>query len=147
MIDFYDLVVHGTVGPISRQATSTEVVNCFGEPDVHTPARKSYPEIIVYGDIEFRLRENQLRVVALTLGNETPRLPNNITVGGLPSTAERSRQVIEELLQNNEVVFEQDSVMSDEAQDVIVTGHGVHLVFVDQILVRVGVEECQNRAG
>lgn len=144
MIPFMKLVISGVIGSMPRNATYAEIVSSIGEPEIHTPARKSYPEMLVYGELEFRLRDGHLTVATLSIEGDEPELPSNVQLSGLPRRRDRSLESIKELLGQNAISYKRDAVMSDESQDVLVTEVGVHLVFVDQQLVRIGVESLKR---
>jgi hypothetical protein len=139
MIDFEKFLLFGTFGSIDKGANQELIIQTFGEPDILTPARKSYPTMIVYGDVEFRLRKDNLTGIALSLEEEQPDLPETMAFENLPNKQERSFQSIEKLLEINRVNWTKDDLMSfeDEDQLAYVTGAGVYLGFTNKNLMRI----------
>jgi hypothetical protein len=129
MIDFEKFLLFGTFGSIGKGANQELIIQTFGEPDILTPARKSYPTMIVYGDVEFRLRKDNLTGIALSLEEEQPDLPKTMAFEHLPN----------KLLEINRVNWTKDDLMSfeDEDQLAYVTGAGVYLGFTNKNLMRI----------
>jgi hypothetical protein len=139
MIDFEKFLLFGSFGSIDRGANQELIIQTFGEPDILTPARKSYPTMIVYGDVEFRLRKDILTGIALSFEQEELDLPETMAFENLPNKQERSFQSIEKLLKLNRVNWTKDDLMSfeDEDQLAYVTEREVYLGFTGGILVRI----------
>jgi hypothetical protein len=139
MINFEKFLFSGTFGSIDKSANQELIIQTFGEPDILTPARKSYPTMIVYGDVEFRLRKDILTGIALSLEQEELDLPETMTFESLPDRQERNFQSIENLLEINRVNWTKDELMSFEEEDQLayVTERGVYLGFTGGILVRI----------
>lgn len=139
MSNLEELIVTGRLGRLTHGATIGEIVSFLGEPEIHTRARKSYPEMLVYGDLEFRLRGGRLYLIALNVNSQDARLPTELAPfiqqsrGGLTST------VITNLLDTHGVAYVTDPVMSSGAQTVLITSNGVHLSFDEGVLRRIGV--------
>jgi hypothetical protein len=140
MIDFKEFLVSGNFGPISSGSSCDEILQKFGEPEILTPARKSYPTILVYGDLEFRLRQDRLSAIALSLENEILDLPITITFDQNLIDRERDFQSIKGLLELRGVSWKLDTIMSDDNQPVYTTEKSVHLAFSDKGLTRVVAE-------
>ena len=49
-IDFLKFLLMGQVGPLNGFESCEQIIDYFGEPDVFTPERKSYPTFMIYGD-------------------------------------------------------------------------------------------------
>lgn len=139
MIDFEELVISGKLGPIGEGANQEMIIKHFGTPEIFTPARKSYPMMLVYGDLEFRLRNNRLKTISLWLLEDPPNLPDTLTLDHLPSKFSRTVNVIEEILKEHQVQWKKDLIMSDEEQLVYITEKNVHLVFCGKILTKIVV--------
>jgi hypothetical protein len=78
MVHFEEFIASGRFGSIDGASSCEQIIQSFGEPDVFEPARKSYPTFLVYGDLEFCLRQNRLRVATLSLKYSKPDLPSTV---------------------------------------------------------------------
>lgn len=138
MINFKDFLTKGKFGLIEAGATSKNILDWLGEPQIFTPARKSYPTMIIYGDLEFRLRKDKLTVLTIVLNQEFPNFPNSIDL----STFLRKNKIEEvmEILETNNIQWQLDKVMTFKPQTVYITDKKVHLVFIDNMLVKLGAE-------
>lgn len=140
MIDFEKLIVAGKIAQISKGYSHKWIIENFGEPDILTPAQKSYPMMLVYGDLEFRFRNDRLETATLTCEENIPQLPNRIIIKHFPSQSNRTAKAIEEILKKNQIGWKKDLIMSDEDQQVYITDKDVHLAFSEGILTKIGVE-------
>ncbi|WP_343748279.1 hypothetical protein [Fluviicola sp.] len=97
--------------------------------------------MLVYGDLEFRFRNNHLEVVTLTFEQSGAQVPAQIDSEQFRPVANRSFHVIENLLKENDVAWKKDEIMSDLDQevDVYITEHHVHLAFYKDVLTKIGV--------
>jgi hypothetical protein len=125
------LILNGESGPIAKGCKRDEIVAALGPADIHTAQRGRYPEMLVYGDFEFRFRNGALTFATVTLKGRKLRLHRR-----------RSAAILSEL-ESRGIAYQIDSIMSDESQTVFRTCRGVHLCFVNDRLVKVGVE-CAN---
>ena len=139
-IDFWKFLLLGSLGNIGRGATRADIEREFGPPSVFTPARKSYPTFMVYGDLEFHLRADQVTLATLTFTEGPPQLPEGITIDGFPPETERRFENIRKELLTRNIRWERDEIMSDEWQQVFRTERGVHLVFGARVLGKLGIE-------
>lgn len=139
MIELKKIIIEGEIEQINAQTTEEDILSLFGEPEIYTPARKSYPLMLVYGDIEFRFRERKLTSFTLTLREDASGIPKEIDCSSLGSTYNRTFDGIFELLRNHKVEWKKDEIMSDSDQLVYITDKQVHLAFCNDILVRFGV--------
>ncbi len=139
MIELEKIIVGGRNLRIVETGTADELLTFFGEPEIHTPAHKSYPAMLVYGDLEFRLRNQRIDVMTITFGKHITRLPARIHSGSYEMASNRSFQAIEALLNLKNVSWEKDEIMSDTDGEVYFTKHGVHLAFNNGILTKIGV--------
>jgi hypothetical protein len=137
MINFEKFLISGTFGPIDSNSNYELILENFGEPDVITSTHESSLLMILYGDLEFRLREDRITMVSLLLKEEQPILPKSISLENLPIQEERNFKFVERLLKENRVTWEKDDFMSDEYQLIYITEKGVHFAFGDDILGRV----------
>jgi hypothetical protein len=137
VVDLSEFVRTGAFGPVSLGARQDDVVAAFGPPLILTPAHRSYPSMLVYGAVEFRLRADRVTTIALDLGpGERPDSP--IEVRGLWPATERTTAAVDQLLTADGVTWRLDKVMSEPGAPVWVTDRGVHLAFTDDHLRRVG---------
>lgn len=136
-VDLADFVRTGVFGPVARGATQAEVVAAFGQPQVLTPARRSYPTMLVYGDVEIRLRADSVTAVVLDLPPDRPP-ESPIATTGLWPPEQRTPDSIAALLAAAGVAWSTDDLMSEPDQPVWVTEHEVHLAFQDGQLHRTG---------
>jgi hypothetical protein len=137
MIDFEKFLISGTFGPIDRNSNYELIIESFDEPEAITPVHESSLLMILYGDLEFRLREGRITMISLLLKEDQPILPKSISLENLPIREERTFEFVERLLKENRVNWEKDDFMSDEYQLIYITEKGVHFAFGDDVLGRV----------
>jgi hypothetical protein len=128
-IDINSFLIIGNFGLFKGLESREMILNFFGPPDIYTPSRKSYPEYLIYGDIEFRLRSNKLITIILNLGKEKIQFSSHITFDNYHILNNCDFYYICDLLKENKVLWKKDSIMSDEAQENYISENGVHFVF------------------
>jgi hypothetical protein len=139
MIKMEELILLGKSCLLFERLDVEFLLNFFGEPEILTPARKSYPMILVYSDLELRFREEKLTTLTVVFkGNET-QLPAQIDLEQFSIDANREFTAVEALLKRNHVTWKKDEIMSDLEQVVYVTEHNVHLAFYKGLLTKIGV--------
>lgn len=139
MIKLEELIVAGKHMRIEEVLHIESVIKFLGEPEIFTPAYKSYPAMLVYGDLEFRFRNNDLEIITITFVQNSTQVPAPINPGELQLPAGRSFGSVKTLLDQKQVSWEKDEIMSDPDQDVYITKHHVHLAFHKGILAKMGV--------
>jgi hypothetical protein len=146
MINIREFIVAGRLGSIDENSNCYQIIQNFGEPDILEPARKSYPTMIVYGDIEFFLRHDRLITITLSLKNLKPNLPNTMTFKKSLKQEEKTILAIEKLLEQQELTWHKDKITSDEDESFIVyiTERGIHLGFLNGILVRIAATYTES---
>lgn len=128
-----------------NEALSLEsVLAVLGEPEIFTKAYKSYPTMLVYGDAEFRFRNGVLEIITITFGPEGAKVPPQLDVEAFQSIASRNFSAIETLLNQQQLSWKKDTIMSDEDQEVYITEHAVHLAFYKGVLTKVGIAYGKN---
>jgi hypothetical protein len=137
MIDFEQFLILGNFGSINKSSSYELILESFGEPDVITPVHESNLLMILYGDLEFRLREGYITMISLLLKEEQPTLPKTISFENLPIQEKRNFEFVEALLKENKVDWKKDDFMSDEYQLIYITEKGVHFAFGEEVLGRV----------
>lgn len=134
-----ELILLGKTGLFFERLDVEFILSFFGEPEIFTPAYKSYPLMIVYGDLELRFREEKLTTLTVVFkGNET-QLPVQMDLEQFNIDANREFTAVEALLKRNDVAWKKDEIMSDLEQVVYVTEHNVHLAFYEGFLTKIGV--------
>jgi hypothetical protein len=133
VIDLEKFIITGVLAGIEPGSSKDDIVSMFGTPEIDTPQYKSYPSILVYGCIEFRLRNNRLGTVAIDLSDAPLNLPKGAE---LVSISKLCRTRIEGLLEKHGLKWKLDELMSEEGTPVIFTMKGVHLAFKGETLVR-----------
>lgn len=139
MLTFDRIIVAGKNGWINEALSLQSLVDLFGEPEIFTPAYKSYPTMLVYNDLEFRLRNNKPEVMTIRFSQQGALVPAPIALDQFQTPESRHFSAIEALLKQQQVQWEKDEIMSDADQEVYITEHGVHLAFHEGILTKVGV--------
>lgn len=137
-MDFENLITTGNIEGIDTSKDPDATTASLGEPDIFTPAYKSYPTMLVYGDLELRFRNNVLAVVTLTLDESGCRLPEKVCLD-IPKPADRTVASIKQTLQENGIFWEVDKLMTDEHQKVFITKNGINLVFLNGVLEKIAV--------
>jgi hypothetical protein len=142
-IDIKSFLINGNFGLLKGLESREMILSFFGTPDIHTPSRKSYPEYLIYGDIEFRLRSNKLITIILDLGKEKIQFPDHIIFDNYHILNDCDFYYISDLLKENKVLWKKDSIMSDEDQENYISENGVHFLFnllLDKKLSKVASE-------
>ncbi|WAC09595.1 hypothetical protein [Dyadobacter pollutisoli] len=139
-VHFEIFIASGRFGSLSARSSSSDIRRAFGEPDIFTPARKSYPMMLVYGDVEFVLRNDRLTFAAISLLKKVPSLPPTMILHGSVGASERCVDKVKEMLVRRGISWTLDVIMSEEGAPVFVTEKRVHLAFTQNILQRVGAE-------
>ncbi|MBI1185568.1 hypothetical protein GC194_14975 [bacterium] len=137
-MDFEHLITTGDIKGIDTSKDPDATITALGEPDIFTPAYKSYPTMLVYGDLELRFRNNLLTVVTLTLDEIGCRLPEKVCMH-IPKPTDRTIASIQQILQKNDIFWQVDKLMTDEHQKVFITNNGINLVFVNGVLGKIAV--------
>ncbi|MBE5393918.1 hypothetical protein [Brevibacillus borstelensis] len=83
-IDFWELVTIGIERIFKGSESEEKIIELLGEPEIYTLERKSYPTFMIYGCLEFRLRENKLETVVITFNEEELNLPNRMVIENIP---------------------------------------------------------------
>jgi hypothetical protein len=128
-IDLKSFLIYGNFGSLKGLESREMILNFLGTTDIHTPSRKSYPEYLIYGDFEFRLRSNKLITIILDLSKEKIQFPDHIIIDNYHILNGCDFYYICDLLKENNVLWNKDSIMSDEVQDNYISENGVHFVF------------------
>ncbi len=136
---FDEVIVAGKNRQINKELNMESIFGFLGEPEVFTPAYKSYPTMLVYGDLEFRFRNNSLETITITFGKNGARVPVQVNLEQFQSVAGRRFVAIEQLLKQRLVTWKRDDIMSDSDQEVYITKHDVHLAFHEGLLTKVGI--------
>ena len=140
MIRFVDVIVAGSLGDLPECATTDDVIAFLGSPEIHESARKSYPEMLVYGDLEFHARAGQIQEAFISLAGDAFQIRGTAKFEEVPPREERTLARILALLSEAEVGFAMHAIMSDEDQTVIITTNHVHLAFYEDVLTRIGID-------
>ncbi len=141
MIRLDDLLISGNENEKLKNMNANEIIQYFGEPELLEPERKSYPMMLVYGNLEFRIKNNKLGFLGFNLPSEKDNnYPIEFGLGIFKSEENRKFKAIEEQLSIENVFWKKDIVMSDEYQQNYVTNRNSHLVFHQKILARVGID-------
>ena len=147
IVDLAEFLVSGQFGPLGSGAKLLDIRRAFGEPDVLTPSRKSYPTMLVYGDVEFCLRNDRLTVITISLTAELPSTPATMKLRGLLAPSERRLDLVAQLLKERGVSWRLDAIMSEESSPVYITARGVHMAFNDNTLVRAAADYGSYASG
>lgn len=139
MIKFDEIIVAGKNKQINEIQNVESILAFLGEPEIFTPAYKSYPTMLVYGDLEFRFRNHGLEIMTITFEQNETQVPAPINIEQFQSISGRNFQVIEELLKQKQINWKKDEIMSDSDQEVYITENNVHLAFHEGILTKVGI--------
>ena len=127
MIDLNNFIITGKYGELEIGETLDLVLTKLGPPDHQEPARKSYPEFLLYGPLELRFRDGKLEYIGLKVDYES-NIANHIDDCKNVYVKKKIFEVIE-LLLNNGVEYNADKIMTDYSQTVLVTKNSVHLAF------------------
>jgi len=139
MIKLEEIIVFGKSKQIDDKLSVESVLSFFGEPEIFTPAYKSYPLMIVYGDLEFRFRNQNLETITITFEENGTQLPSQIDHKQFDFALRRELNAIEDLLKQYHVTWKKDEIMSDSEQVVYITEHNVHLAFYKGLLTKIGI--------
>jgi hypothetical protein len=141
IINFGEVILSGKNLQINQWLSVESVFASLGEPEIYTPAHKSYPTMLVYGDLEFRFRHDNLEIVTITFGKSGAQIPIQIDIDQFKPEKNRRFAVIEKFLKQKQVTWKRDEIMSDSEwnQEVYITEHNVHLAFHKGILTKIGV--------
>ena len=141
MIDFIRFVLLGELGQLGAGDGSETIFRLFGDPEIYSPERKSYPSIVLYGDLEFRLRNDHLTYVSISFYRNNPSISASVKLINFLDEAERHVDSVIALLRRNNIKFHQDTrVNISDRQLTLLTENNVYLGFNDGILVKVAVE-------
>ncbi|NLT53890.1 MAG: hypothetical protein GXX79_04840 [Actinomycetales bacterium] len=146
MLNLEDLVLHGSSGVIDLGRGVAEVVSSLGLPEMREPQKKSYPEILKYGDIEVRFRWGVLEGVSVNLSPGIPVEGYCFEVEGFWPESRRCIWEVGRMLEGSEVSWAPDPIMSDPGSPVWVTEAGVHLAFHGDLLCRLGVARVTGQS-
>lgn len=98
---------------------------------------------MIYGCLEFRLRENKLETVVITFNEEELNLPNRMVIENIPERQMLKTDFIRKILVDKGVKWTLDSIMSDEYQENYISEKGVRFVFdlvESGVLSKIGIE-------
>lgn len=140
MTTLEQFIVKGKTSIIQMGCSHESILKNFGKPEIFTQAYKSYPMMLVYGDLEFFFRSNALDTVTLNLSRNKVDIPKGFDIEPFDVISNRSFIILENLIRTNKVAWEIDLIMSDEDQLVYVTEKNVHLAFYNNYLTRIGVQ-------
>lgn len=127
MIDINDFILTGKLGPIGIGDTPDVVRGILGEPNLHEPAKKSFPEFFLYGALELRFRSDRLDYISLEI--KFDRDIKLISLFNHKIVFKKNKDEIIKLLLSRKIDYSVDQIMTDENQTVIVTNKNVHLAF------------------
>ncbi|MED1747184.1 MULTISPECIES: hypothetical protein [Brevibacillus] len=142
-IDFWELVTIGIERIFKGSESEEKIIELLGEPEIYTLERKSYPTFMIYGCLEFRLRENKLETVVITFNEEELNLPNRMVIENIPERQMLKTDFIRKILVDKGVKWTLDSIMSDEYQENYISEKGVRFVFdlvESGVLSKIGIE-------
>lgn len=136
MNEIQRFIVFGTFCGISPGDKRECIAETLGEASHYEPPYKRRPEYILYGDLEFRLSQNEIMHIGLATGRDivtTQSVEQRIGKSYLSTVSD-----VQALLALHSVEYEYDSILSDSSQTVLVTSRAVHLAFdQDNSLTRV----------
>ncbi len=127
MIDIIEFILSGKLGPIGIGDTPDFVRKKIGEPDLHEPAKKSFPEFFLYGALELRFRSGRLCYISLEVNYNSDEFFINFLNHKV--FFKKHMHEINKLLLSNKIDYNVDYIMTDENQTVIVTNKNVHIAF------------------
>lgn len=130
----------GMLRGVEPGCSRESILSTFGEPDIHTPQRKSYPEMLAYECVEFRLRNNLLCAIAVDLEHETSG--ESAVVEDLNTL---DRDCVENTLRRAHVGWRIHELMSDEDTQVLITENSLHLAFRQNRLTRLVADYSGTR--